>query len=137
MLAFCDSQGLASTKLQKDTANIIKRKLEYDFWRRGIKKNIQGFRDAEFDALFVRFIDDCKFDDLKDDQKQLLFSYALQFNRISKKAQDFIFDWFEKQTGTRPEHQKGQLDYQTFKKPAQATQSQFRVNTEPFSMHHH
>lgn len=43
--SFCQEKGLHVTKLQEVTTNRDKRKIEYDFWRRGIKQTLKGYRD--------------------------------------------------------------------------------------------
>ena len=47
---------------------------------------MNGYNDAEFNDLFIDFINDLNFSLLTPDEKDLVFSYALKYNTISRKA---------------------------------------------------
>jgi predicted transport protein len=74
--------------------NKEKRRFEFPYWKKGIKRAINGYNDAEFNELFINFINDLNFALLTLDEKDLIFSFALKYNTISRKAQDYIMKWY-------------------------------------------
>lgn len=82
----CKSNGTQATKVQESSINFEKRKVEFAYWKRGIKKAINGYNDSEFNELFINFINELNFSLLTLDEKNLIFSYALKYNTISRRA---------------------------------------------------
>lgn len=47
---------------------------------------MQGYNEAEFDELFINFIDGLNYSLLTQDEKDLIFSDAFKYNTISRNA---------------------------------------------------
>lgn len=58
---FCKTNGIWPTKVQESSINIDKRRIEFSYWKRGIERAMNGYNDAEFNELFIDFVNDLNF----------------------------------------------------------------------------
>jgi hypothetical protein len=72
--------------MQLDAKKKQQVKIEYRFWKEGLNKVLNGFRETEFDEALIKFLDELDFASMSELDKKLIFSQALIQNSSSKKA---------------------------------------------------
>jgi len=63
--------------MQLDAKKKQQVKIEYRFWKEGIKKVLNGFLETEFDEALIKFLDELDFTSMSELDRKLIFSQAL------------------------------------------------------------